>query len=155
MFLPGYPEEENLLQSCRNSLKDLSYIESTNFTIKHTSTSNSKVPSTLLDSGLGNVKHIIGVSSCKGGVGKSTVAVNLACALAKSYPHLTIGLLDADIYGPSLPSLLQPVDTIVRRSKVNPRWIEPLTVQNLENLKILSFGHVNSKAGAPGAVSKI
>jgi|TARA_B100001093_G_C26859777_1_gene1029376 ATP-binding protein involved in chromosome partitioning len=50
------------------------------------------------------VKKVIAVSSGKGGVGKSTVAVNLACALANQ--GLRIGLLDADIYGPNAPIML-------------------------------------------------
>ena len=53
---------------------------------------------------LPGVKHVIAVASGKGGVGKSTLAVNLAVALARQGHR--IGMLDADIYGPSLPRML-------------------------------------------------
>ena len=52
---------------------------------------------------LRDVKHIIGIASGKGGVGKSTVAVNLACALARL--GYKVGLADADVYGPSVPTM--------------------------------------------------
>ncbi|MBA2479660.1 MAG: Mrp/NBP35 family ATP-binding protein [Planctomycetes bacterium] len=53
---------------------------------------------------LPGVRHIIGIGSGKGGVGKSTVTVNLACSLATRGAR--VGLLDADIYGPSIPTMM-------------------------------------------------
>ncbi|KAL8604202.1 hypothetical protein ACOMHN_014770 [Nucella lapillus] len=52
------------------------------------------------------VEHIICVASGKGGVGKSTTAVNLALAMSAVDPKLEVGILDADIYGPSIPKLM-------------------------------------------------
>lgn len=67
------------------------------------STSSRKAPAQI-DGLATGVKHIIAVASGKGGVGKSTVATNLAVALAKS--GMKTGLLDADIYGPSIPMMM-------------------------------------------------
>ena len=60
---------------------------------------------------LPNVKNIIGVSSGKGGIGKSTIAANLAVALARM--GMRVGLLDADIFGPSVPKMFQVEQTQV------------------------------------------
>jgi ATP-binding protein involved in chromosome partitioning len=75
---------------------------------------------------LGQVKNIIAVAAGKGGVGKSTVAVNLALALQQE--GAAVGLLDADIYGPSQPTILAIHD----RPIVNNKSIEPLQYHGLQ-----------------------
>ncbi|HEY7895203.1 MAG TPA: Mrp/NBP35 family ATP-binding protein [Gemmatimonadaceae bacterium] len=84
---------------------------------------------------LTHVRHVVAVGAGKGGVGKSTVAVNVALALARD--GLRAGLLDADIYGPSLPILLGIEDGahLVRMSKA--KHILPLAAHGLP---IISFG---------------
>ncbi len=84
---------------------------------------------------LGEAKHIVAVASGKGGVGKSTVAANLALAL-RNQGH-KVGLLDLDIYGPSLPIILGINKTPVITQE---RKLVPLEHMGL---KIMSFGFIS------------
>ena len=84
---------------------------------------------------LASIRHVVAVGAGKGGVGKSTVAVNLACALADD--GLRVGLLDADIYGPSLPILLGLEDGAARARMTPEKHIVPL---DAHGLPLVSFG---------------
>lgn len=76
------------------------------------------------------IKAILAISSAKGGVGKSTVAVNLAVALASK--GLSIGLLDADIYGPSVPTMLGTTDADPRAG--GDKKLLPIEAHGLKSL---------------------
>ncbi len=93
---------------------------------------------------LPGVKNIIGISSGKGGVGKSTVAANLAVALAaKGYK---VGLLDADIFGPSMPKMFGVEnESLYMVSQQGRDWIEPVEKYGV---KMLSIGFVVDKDAA-------
>ena len=80
---------------------------------------------------LTQVKNIIAVASGKGGVGKSTVAVNLTLALLKEGAQ--VGLLDADIYGPSQPAMLGTSGT---RPIIKDRKIQPLVSHGIQSISI-------------------
>ncbi|MDR1201008.1 MAG: Mrp/NBP35 family ATP-binding protein [Tannerellaceae bacterium] len=93
---------------------------------------------------LPQVKNIIAVSSGKGGVGKSTVAANLAVALAQSGYH--VGLLDADIFGPSQPKMFQVED--VRPHMVEADGRELIEPAEKYGVKLLSIGFFVNKEDA-------
>ena len=80
------------------------------------------------------VKHIIAVASGKGGVGKSTTAVNLALGLAAN--GLTTGLLDADIYGPSMPRMLGVTE---KPESADGKMLKPI---ERFGLKTMSIGYI-------------
>src|SRR6184192_1626429 len=81
------------------------------------------------------VKNLVAIASGKGGVGKTTIAVNLALALA----HMghKVGLLDADVYGPNVPLMLNARET--------PRVVGDNRIQPLEpfGVKLISVGLLN------------
>ncbi len=84
---------------------------------------------------LNNIKNIIAIASGKGGVGKSTVAANIALALREN--NNSVGLLDLDIYGPSLP--------IILGMNENPKMTDDRKIIPIEHygLKVMSFGFIS------------
>ncbi|MDY5813924.1 MAG: Mrp/NBP35 family ATP-binding protein [Bacteroides sp.] len=85
---------------------------------------------------LPQVKNVVGISSGKGGVGKSTVAANLAVSLAKL--GYRVGLLDADIFGPSVPKMFQVEDARPYMEKIDGRDL--IVPVEKYGVKLLSIG---------------
>ncbi len=92
------PVKQELEDQCRAAALTVPGVTSAEIAV------SAEVPRFRTDPTLPGVRHIIGVGSGKGGVGKSTVTTNLACALAAMGAR--VGLLDADIHGPSIPTMM-------------------------------------------------
>jgi len=128
---PACPLKAMIENACRNAIqyfisKDAEV--SINMTSRVTSQKNTGVP---------GVKNIIAVASGKGGVGKSTVSVNLALGLAKT--GAKVGLIDADIYGPSIPIMFGLENARPKASQTadGKTRIEPIEKYGI---KLLSIG---------------
>ncbi len=128
---PACPMKEHLENACRNAI---AHFVSKDITVNIHMSSRVIAPKNVQ---LPKIKHIVLVSSGKGGVGKSTVAANLALSL--SMQGAKTGLLDADIYGPSVPIMFgvegarpKSIATPDGKSKIEPieKW----------GLKLISMG---------------
>lgn len=110
---PACPVKEQFREQATNAVSSLSGVTSVDVNMSSSTRGRSAASFASSVEVLPGVKNVVAVASGKGGVGKSTTAINLALALQNS--GAKVGILDADVYGPSLPLLLgiheQPLTT--------------------------------------------
>ncbi|EAZ90116.1 Mrp/NBP35 family ATP-binding protein [Crocosphaera chwakensis] len=109
---PACPLREFIVDDCKKAVQTLPGVETVNVEVTAETPQQKSLPH---QQSVAGTKNIIAVSSGKGGVGKSTVAVNIAVALAQT--GAKVGLLDADIYGPNAPTMLGLENTEVQVEK--------------------------------------
>ncbi|MGB7086266.1 MAG: Mrp/NBP35 family ATP-binding protein [Phormidesmis sp.] len=98
---PACPLREFIVEDCEKAVRTLPGVEKVDVEVTAETPQQKALPDR---TGIDGVKNILAVTSGKGGVGKSTVAVNIAVALAKT--GAAVGLIDADIYGPNAPTMM-------------------------------------------------
>ncbi|HAC14582.1 MAG TPA: MRP family ATP-binding protein [Bacteroidetes bacterium] len=130
---PACPMKDQIHRACENAIKELVDKDAvTKINMSSKVTSGGGISSSG-DELLPQVKNIIAVASGKGGVGKSTVAANLAVALAKT--GASVGLVDTDIYGPSVPTMFG-----VKNERPNINTQRKLIPLEKHGVKLLSMG---------------
>lgn len=119
-------------ESCEQAVRSLAGVTSV-----HVKVASTVQPAAQSRSVMPQVTHVVAVASGKGGVGKSTTAANLALALSRMGRR--VGLLDADIYGPSMPTMLGVNE---RPQPVDDKRIRPVTAHGLS---VMSIGFLVDK----------
>ena len=141
---PACPVKEKFKSDCETRIKRLPWVTSVALTMSARKGGANALASS--GKGLQQVKAIIAVASCKGGVGKSTVAVNLAYSLALAGGK--VGIFDADVYGPSLPTM---VSTEFSGLYQREGLIIPLMYKGV---KLMSFGYASANSGGGAAIMR-
>ena len=130
---PGFSQREEVVRRSRETLERLPGVRTVVIEVNAPPVAPSGTPHAVSDKPpIEGVKNLIAVASGKGGVGKTTVAVNLALALTRL--GAAVGLLDADIYGPNVPVMLNARETPLVE---NERRIQPVISYGL---KLISMG---------------
>ena len=128
---PACPLKEQIKEDVRNAVLTLNGVKEVSVQMSANVRRSTGIPSQGVPSG---IKNVIAVASGKGGVGKSTVCVNLAVALAKTGAR--VGLMDGDIYGPNVPLMLGiPRD---ERPSITPD--DKIIPIDAYGLKVISMG---------------
>lgn len=134
---PACPVKERFKTACEEAVRSLPGVESV--AVEMSAMAPKARPGSDINT-LDTVGAVVAVSSAKGGVGKSTVAAHLARAMQRE--GLRVGLLDADVYGPSVPTLfgIHRPQLYVRQNKLQPI--------DADGLKLMSLGFVLGEAPA-------
>ncbi len=130
---PACPLREMIVDDCKAAIRALAPIEQIDVEVTAETPRSPSLPDRQEVPG---IRNIIAVSSGKGGVGKTSVAVNMALALAQTGAR--VGLMDADIYGPNVPQMLglQGVRVDVRKEEDGTEHVQPLTNYGIQMISM-------------------
>ena len=139
LYTPAYAHRDQLEAAVKKAVGAIAGV--TDVKVIYTHKTEGKAAKTADQNRVPGVKNIIAVAAGKGGVGKSTVAANLALALRAH--GATVGILDADVYGPSVPTMLGEPD-VPAGQQVGQKIIPAIHY----GIKVMSIGFFVEKEGA-------